>query len=149
VGHDTYALMREPEPGGLVLHLYKHSWPDGVTETRLCGHSLVSATFREVTDEPPSPGAWADMAPYYRIELKGTNRSRLPYQIPCCSTSTAKSYGTTRWKRLLQEHSTNLTSAVVPIPSRELREMLPPIRSISSWQIDNPSPKPVELPFPR
>jgi len=69
-GHDTYALMREPEPGDLVVHLYKHSWPDGITETRLCGRSLVSEACREVPDEPPSPGAWAVMLPYYRIELQ-------------------------------------------------------------------------------
>jgi 5-methylcytosine-specific restriction endonuclease McrA len=70
VGHDTYALIREPGPGDLLLHLYKHSWPDGVTETRLCGRSLVSKACREVTDEPPSPGVWAGMSPYYRIDLQ-------------------------------------------------------------------------------
>lgn len=53
VGHDSYALMRDTEPGDLVLHLYKHRWPDGVTETRLSGKSVVSEGCREVSDEPP------------------------------------------------------------------------------------------------
>src|SRR5215218_8946380 len=70
-GHDTYALMREPEPGDLVLHFYKDRWLDGTTETRLCGCSFVAKAYREVMQEPPSPGDWAGMAPYYRIELEG------------------------------------------------------------------------------
>ena len=61
---------------------------------------------------------------------------------------TVKRYDTTRWKHLLQEHSASLTSTVVPIPSRELREMLPPIRSRSSLHMFSPKPKPSELPFP-
>jgi len=80
-GHDTYALMREPEPGDLILHFYKHAWPDGVTEMRLCGHSLVSEPCREVPDEPPSPGVWAGMSPYYRIEVEGYEPLAAPLPI--------------------------------------------------------------------
>jgi 5-methylcytosine-specific restriction endonuclease McrA len=61
--------MREPSPGDLVLHLYHDTWPDGRTESRLAGRSLVVSPVREVPEEPPSPGTWAGMAPYYRIDL--------------------------------------------------------------------------------
>jgi hypothetical protein len=63
--------MREPVRGSLILHVYHDHWPDGVTETRLCGRSTVSRPYREVVAEPPSPGNWAGMSPYYRIELEG------------------------------------------------------------------------------
>jgi hypothetical protein len=89
VGHDSYSLMREPRPGDLVLHHYKHSWSDGVTETRLAGHSVVSDSCREVQEEPPSPGDWADMAPYYRIELEGYE----PFATPLPESVLRHEYG--------------------------------------------------------
>jgi hypothetical protein len=88
-GHDIYALMREPEPGDLVLHLYKDSWPDGVTETRLSGHSVVFEACREISDAPPSPGAWASMPPYYRIELEGYE----PFAAPLPVSVLLQEYG--------------------------------------------------------
>src|SRR5215211_7710472 len=42
-GHDRYALMREPVRGSLVLHAYHDHWPEGATETRICGRSIVSS----------------------------------------------------------------------------------------------------------
>jgi hypothetical protein len=69
-GSDRYGLMREPSPGDLVLHFYHHDWPDGVSDNRLCGRSIVARGYREVQTEPPSPGNWTGMAPYYRIDLK-------------------------------------------------------------------------------
>ena len=69
-GVDRYALMRDPQRGDLVLHFYEDTWPDGVTETRLCGRSLVARAFETVDAEPPSAGTWSNMAPYYRIALE-------------------------------------------------------------------------------
>src|SRR5436190_19390927 len=65
-GHDRYALMRRPRPSDLVLHFYYNSWPDGAIETRLAGRSFVASEYQEVFTEPPLPGQWAGMAPYYR-----------------------------------------------------------------------------------
>jgi len=67
---DHYALMREPVPGDLVIHFYKHRWPDGLLDTRICGKSTVESKYREVREEPPSPGDWAGRGSYYRIDLK-------------------------------------------------------------------------------
>ena len=69
-GHDRYALMREPQRDDPVLHIYHDRWPDGQTESRLCGHSRVETAYREVAEEPPSPGDWSGMSPYYRIDLR-------------------------------------------------------------------------------
>src|SRR5262245_52430445 len=57
-GQDRYATMRMPQRGDLVLHIYRYTWNDGATERRLCGSSLVKDQFREIDDEPPSPGVW-------------------------------------------------------------------------------------------
>lgn len=68
-GGDRYSLMREPRAGDLVLHFYHDTWPDGLSDTRLCGRSVVAGKFRKVDKEPPSPGNWGGMSPYYRIDL--------------------------------------------------------------------------------
>jgi AAA domain (dynein-related subfamily) len=70
-GADQYALMREPQIDDLVIHVN-----DGV----LVGWSYVASPFREVTDEPPSPGEWAGRSGYYRIELKGYHE--FPSSVP-------------------------------------------------------------------
>lgn len=69
-GNDRYSLMRQPKRGDLVLHFYKDVWPDGKLETRLCARSVVLKEFYRVSQEPPSPGNWAGMSPYYRIDLE-------------------------------------------------------------------------------
>jgi 5-methylcytosine-specific restriction endonuclease McrA len=71
VGADRYSIMRRPAPGDLVLHFYAQRWPDGAHESRLAGRSRVAASARQVEEAPPSPGDWAGMAPYQRIELSG------------------------------------------------------------------------------
>jgi 5-methylcytosine-specific restriction protein A len=68
-GGDRYAIMREPQPGDSVLHFYHDTWPDGLAETRLAGRSVVARAFREMDGEPVSPGQWAGLAPFYRIDL--------------------------------------------------------------------------------
>jgi hypothetical protein len=80
-GHDRYALMREPVRGSLVLHAYHDHWPEGATETRICSRSIVSQPHKEVIEEPPSPGSWADMSPYYRIDLEGYEQFATPLPI--------------------------------------------------------------------
>lgn len=69
-GHDRYSLMREPRSGDQVIHIYHQLWPDGVEDTRVAGMSMVTRPFKEVSEEPPSPGDWAGMSPYYRIDLR-------------------------------------------------------------------------------
>ena len=49
-GGDRYSLMREPRAGDLVLHFYRDAWPDGISETRLSGRSIVREKCRE-TDQ--------------------------------------------------------------------------------------------------
>jgi HNH endonuclease len=61
--------MRRVQQGDLVLHFYSQPWPDGTHESRLAGRSVVTGEARETHYEPPSPGDWHGMAPYYRIDL--------------------------------------------------------------------------------
>lgn len=70
-GADRYSIMRRPDVGDLVLHFFAQLWSDGRHESRLAGRSLVAARVPEVDEEPPVPGGWAGMSPYYRIELAG------------------------------------------------------------------------------
>jgi len=58
---DYYAIMREPEAGDHVLHSQ---------DSAFVGESVVSQRWREVAEEPPSPGSWEGMSPYYRIEVR-------------------------------------------------------------------------------
>jgi Novel STAND NTPase 3 len=53
--------MREPKAGDLVIH---------IRDSILQGRSIVERQYREEQEEPPEPGAWARMAPYYRIDLR-------------------------------------------------------------------------------
>jgi hypothetical protein len=61
-GADYYSLMREPEPGDLVIH---------IDNSEFVGWSYVAAPFRELENTPPSPGRWAGRPSYYRIDLSG------------------------------------------------------------------------------
>jgi 5-methylcytosine-specific restriction protein B len=61
-GKDWYKAMREVRKGDLVLN---------VCDKYLRGASYAKDSFVERTDEPPKPGQWAGMAPYYRIDLDG------------------------------------------------------------------------------
>ncbi len=87
-GGDRYALMRDPLPRDLVLHFYEDTWPDGSTETRLSGASLVAAVVREVSTEPPSAGQWTGMAPYYRIDLRDYG----PFDAPVPLSTLVREY---------------------------------------------------------
>ena len=68
-GADSYSLMRKVNIGDQIIHFYNHKWPDGKTENRIAGISFVKNKYMEVSVEPPSAGDWADMSPYYKIEL--------------------------------------------------------------------------------
>jgi hypothetical protein len=68
-GADRYALMRDVAAGDRVLHFVYKRWADGGLETRYCAESTAVGRAEERQDEPPSPGSWANMAPYYRIRL--------------------------------------------------------------------------------
>ncbi len=78
---DRYSIMRQPSVGDLVLHFYAQPWVDGPHESRLTGRSLVAAEAHETFEEPPSPGDWVGMAPYYRIKLK-SYRVSFPTPLP-------------------------------------------------------------------
>ena len=79
-GADYYSLMREPVPGDLVFHIYSDVWSDSHRDTRLCGYSLVDKSCYEVKVEPPLPGNWVGMPPYYRIDLK--DYTAVPSAVP-------------------------------------------------------------------
>lgn len=68
-GGHAYQIMTLPEAGDLVLHFYKYGWDNRRPFRRLCAQSLVELPAREVHEEPPSPGPWEGMSPFYRIEL--------------------------------------------------------------------------------
>lgn len=80
-GHDRYSLMRKPRSGDRVIHMYHQLWPDGVEDTRLAGISTIARSLREVSEEPPSPGDWAGMSPYYRIDLRDYQGFPHPLEI--------------------------------------------------------------------
>lgn len=60
-GHDSYAAMRLPETGDVVVH---------VRDRDFVGYSRVAEPFVETSQSPPSPGDWVGMSPFYRIELQ-------------------------------------------------------------------------------
>jgi hypothetical protein len=70
-GHDAYVLMRSPLPNDLVLHILKDHSVGEKQGTHIVGHSIVRSPATVEDTEPPSPGAWAGMPHYYRIELRG------------------------------------------------------------------------------
>jgi hypothetical protein len=69
-GRDYYRLMRDIKPKDLVLHFYRDKWPDGKSETRIAGMSIAAQRYKEIREQPPMPGDWADMSPYYRVQLR-------------------------------------------------------------------------------
>jgi hypothetical protein len=79
-GHDRYAVMRQPGQGDGVIHFYHWVSPIAGADTYVFGFSTVAKAAREVASEPPSPGVWAGMAPYYRIDLHGF--SQFPRPLP-------------------------------------------------------------------
>ena len=69
-GAHSYELMKEPQPGDLVLHNYHFAPPGKKTDSYLCGFSKVSKAVIVRSDEPPSPGTWSNRKEYYRIDLE-------------------------------------------------------------------------------
>ncbi len=59
-GRDAYRIMGDPAPGDRVLHCM---------DSEIVGQSVVSSSCVEVAHEPPLPGSWAGMAPYFRIDV--------------------------------------------------------------------------------
>ena len=74
-GRDIYALMRRVKRGDLVLHLLKGAGG------QLTGFSRVQGPHQEIKDQPPSPGDWAGMAPYYRVPVEGFTSIEPPLSI--------------------------------------------------------------------
>jgi len=81
--------MREPTPGDLVLHLYEDTWANGVLDRRLCGSSIVKSGYRELNQLPPSPGVWAGMLPYLRIDVEDYS----PFENPVSFAIIRSHYG--------------------------------------------------------
>lgn len=65
-GSDSWAIMREVSPNDLIIHLVKRNEKDGY---KFCGVSLAKESYNKVESEPPRPGKYKGMSPYYRIEL--------------------------------------------------------------------------------
>jgi 5-methylcytosine-specific restriction endonuclease McrA len=68
-GVDIYSLMRRVSPSDAVIHFLKNSWEDGTKEIRVAAISEIASKFELREDEPPEPGSWAGMSPYYRVTL--------------------------------------------------------------------------------
>ena len=79
-GSDRYSIMREPGTGDRVIHVY-HTEHGGRTDTYIIGRSEVKRRFCEVKEEPPSPGSWAGMSPYYRIDVQNYSQFEAPLPI--------------------------------------------------------------------
>jgi len=80
-GDDYYAIMRSPISNDLVLHFYKNRWPDGKIDMRFCGFSFVQEAYNEINREPPLPGSWGGLSPYYRVDLINYNQLDRPLPI--------------------------------------------------------------------
>jgi len=72
--------MEEPGGGDLILHFLEDDWDEAGKETRWVAVSRVRSPARRVEHEPPEPGSWSGMAPYYRIDLDGYRE--LPTALP-------------------------------------------------------------------
>lgn len=70
VGHDLYRLMREIARDDLILHILHDDWGSGEREHRFVGFSYAEAPVEVRPVGPPSPGEWANQAPYYRVPLR-------------------------------------------------------------------------------
>jgi hypothetical protein len=79
-GNDRYSIMRMPEPHDRVIHFYE-TQHDGRLDTFIIGESSVRRKVREVEAEPPNPGKWPGMAPYYRIDLANYRQYESPLPI--------------------------------------------------------------------
>lgn len=79
-GNDRYSIMRMPELRDRVIHFYETQLDDRL-DTFIIGESTVRRKVREVEAEPPSPGQWAGMAPYYRIDLANYRQYESPLPI--------------------------------------------------------------------
>jgi hypothetical protein len=80
-GADRYSLMREPVTGDRVFHFYR-STHQGRFDTWLIGESRVVAPARVVDSSPPTPGDWAEMNSYYRIDLEQFREFPSPVALP-------------------------------------------------------------------
>jgi len=74
-------IMEELRPGDLVIHIYEDTWPDGVKEKRFHAASLVASRAQVTYDEPPEPGEWGGMGPYYRVALKDFSEFQAPFSV--------------------------------------------------------------------
>ena len=64
--------MREPQIGDRVIHCL---------DSQLVGESVVARGFAETNEQPPSPGPWEGLAPYYRIDLRDYTPFPSPYPL--------------------------------------------------------------------
>src|SRR5690606_38388662 len=79
-GQDRYSLMREPEPGHLVLHLVKGA-PGSRTRRELVGWSHVAGPPRVTAEQPLLPSSWGDRSEYFRVDLERFFRLPEPINI--------------------------------------------------------------------
>ena len=70
-GNKRYELMRQPVPGDTVIHWLDTRDADDRGRSIIAGWSKVATAAHITNSVPPSPGAWGDLGPYYRIELTG------------------------------------------------------------------------------
>lgn len=63
-GGRSWEIMKEVQSGDLIIHLLD-------TDEGYCwvGVSQAQSSAIEIPDEPPEPGKWGNMSPYYRIPL--------------------------------------------------------------------------------
>lgn len=71
-GKDWYRLMRDAEPGDIVIH---------INDSVLSGHSVVEESYIETDEQPPNAGPWEGMKQYYRVNLKGYQAFAEPMEL--------------------------------------------------------------------
>lgn len=80
-GRRRYELMRQLEPGDVVIHWLRGQGSEHDSEAFISGWSRVAAPAVVTDDVPPLPGAWAGMGPYFRVELAGYTELQNPVPV--------------------------------------------------------------------
>jgi hypothetical protein len=80
-GHKVYELMRKPVEGDLVIHILKDFDDGEAKRTHFTGFSYVSSSVEVLSQEPPSPGAWANRGTYYRVRVRDYKPLDTPVRV--------------------------------------------------------------------
>jgi hypothetical protein len=80
-GNKVYELMRKAIEGDLVIHILKDFDDGEAKRSHFTGFSYVNSPAEILTQEPPSPGAWANRGTYYRVGIRDYRPLDTPVRV--------------------------------------------------------------------